>query len=268
MKALSRIYVVLMLIFMYAPIFALIVFSFTDSPVFGKWTGFSLDLYRNIFNGEVPDLTATVWSTAVIAICVMILSVLLGTSAAIGLYNLRYPSLLRKAISFTNSVPLINPDIITAISLFLLYVFLGVSRGMVTVIISQTVLCTPFVMMCVLPMFKQMDKDLFSAAIDLGASTFQAIWHVILPQLRPGIVSGALLTIALSIDDFAVTLFNRGNDGLETLSTYIYSDAQRGGLTPEIRPLFTMIVVVAVIALIIVNIYSSRREKLRKKIFG
>lgn len=267
MKTFAKIYVALLLAFMYAPILALVVFSFTDSPVFGVWNGFSLDLYRNIFNGEVPELTDTLWSTLIIAMAVTFFSVILGTSAAIGLYNLRHPS-LRRVISFTNSVPLINPDVITAMSLFLLFVALGISRGYMTVIFSQTVVCTPFVMMCVLPMFRQMDPDLYLAAVDLGASRFQAVTKVILPQLGPGILSGALLTIALSIDDFAVTLFNRGNDGLETLSTYIYADAQRGGLTPEVRPLFTLILVVAFVSLLIVNIYSSRREKIRKKIFG
>ena len=136
-----------------------------------------------------------------------------------------------------NTIPILNPDIITAISLFLLFVSLRISQGYATVILAHITFCTPYVVLSVLPRLRRMNPNLYEAALDLGATPFLAVRRILLPELKPGMISGFILAFTLSIDDFVVTLFTIGNEGLETLSTYIYADARRGGLTPELRPL-------------------------------
>jgi spermidine/putrescine transport system permease protein len=166
----------------------------------------------------------------------------------------------RRAINFVNSVPIINPDIITGISIFLLYVFCGISRGMGTVICAHVAFCTPYVVLSVMPRLMKMNPNLYEAAIDLGATPFVALRKVLFPELKPGILSGFILAVTLSIDDFAVTLFNKGSEGIETLSTFIYADARKGGLTPELRPLFSIIFLTILILLIIFNIRNAKQN--------
>ena len=151
-------------------------------------------------------------------------STLLGSIAAIGIFNLKARS--RKAIGFVNSIPILNGDIITGISLFLLFVSLGITQGYTTVVLAHITFCTPYVVLSVLPRLKQMNPNIYEAALDLGATPMQALWKVIIPEIRPGMISGFMLALTLSIDDFAVTVFTIGNQGLETLSTYIYADAR------------------------------------------
>ena len=160
-----------------------------------------------------------------------------------------------------NSVPMINPDIITGISLFLLFVALGFSQGLATVCIAHVVFCTPYVVLSVLPRLSRMNPNTYEAALDLGATPAQALRMVMLPELWPGMLSGFILALTLSVDDFGVTFFTKGSGGLETLSTFIYSDARKGGLTPELRPLFTIILLVMLIALVVINVRGSRKTK-------
>ena len=134
----------------------------------------------------------------------------------------------RKAVGFINTIPILNGDIITGISLFLLFVSLGVTQGFTTVVLAHITFCTPYVVLSVLPRLKQMNPNLYEAALDLGATPMQALWKVIIPEIRPGMISGFLLALTISFDDFAVTVFTIGNQGLETLSTYIYADARKG----------------------------------------
>ena len=135
----------------------------------------------------------------------------------------------RKAITFLNDIPMLNPDIITGISLFILFVAIGVSQGYVTVLLAHISFCTPYVVLTVMPRLRMMNPNIYEAALDLGATPSQALRKVIIPQIRPAMISGFILAFTLSIDDFAVTLFTKGNMGLETLSTYIYADARKGG---------------------------------------
>ena len=184
---------------------------------------------------------------------------LLGSVAAIGIFNLKSRS--RKAISFVNSIPVLNGDIITGISLFLLFVSLGITQGYTTVVLAHITFCTPYVVLSVLPRLKQMNPNIYEAALDLGATPMQALWKVIVPEIRPGMISGFMLALTLSIDDFAVTVFTIGNQGLETLSTYIYADARKGGLTPELRPLSAIIFVVVLALLIVINYRAGKAKK-------
>ena len=256
----SQLYLWLLLLVLYAPIALIAVFSFTRSKVLGNWTGFSLDLYANLFTGNADaGLNSAIWYTVVIALVAAICSTILGTLAAIGIYNMRARQ--RKVVSFLNSVPMINPDIITGISLFLLFVALGMSQGLATVCIAHVVFCTPYVVLSVLPRLSRMNPNTYEAALDLGATPAQALRMVMLPELWPGMISGFILALTLSVDDFGVTFFTKGSGGLETLSTFIYSDARKGGLTPELRPLFTIILLVMLTVLIVINIRADKQKK-------
>ena len=256
----SQLYLWLLLIVLYAPIALIAVFSFTKSKILGNWTGFSLELYANLFTGQADaGLNSAIWYTVVIALVAAVSSTILGTLAAIGIYNMRARQ--RKIVSLMNSVPMINPDIITGISLFLLFVALGVSQGLATVCIAHVVFCTPYVVLSVLPRLSRMNPNTYEAALDLGATPGQALRMVMLPELWPGMLSGFILALTLSVDDFGVTFFTKGSGGLETLSTFIYSDARKGGLTPELRPLFTIILLVMLTVLIYINIHNSKQEK-------
>lgn len=260
-------YLWLLLVLLYAPIVLIIVFSFTKSKVFGNWTGFTVQLYENLFTGydstaQVrvdPNLYRAVAYTGLIALIAATVSTILGTLAAIGIFNMRAKQ--RRAIQLLNSVPMINPDILTGISLFLLFVFLGISRGLVTVCIAHVVFCTPYVVLSVLPRLTKMNPNIYEAALDLGATPFQALRKVLIPELRPGMVSGFILALTLSIDDFGVTFFTKGSGGLETLSTFIYADARKGGLTPELRPLFSLIFLVILVLLVVMNVRAEKQKK-------
>ena len=255
----SQLYLWLLLVVLYAPIALIAVFSFTESKILGNWTGFSFELYANLFTGKADaGLNSAIWYTVVIALVAAVVSTILGTLAAIGIYNMRARS--RKAVSLLNSVPMINPDIITGISLFLLFVALGMSQGLATVCIAHVVFCTPYVVLSVLPRLSRMNPNTYEAALDLGATPAQALRMVMLPELWPGMLSGFILALTLSVDDFGVTFFTKGSGGLETLSTFIYSDARKGGLTPELRPLFTIILIVMLVALIIINIRNNKQQ--------
>ena len=256
----SQLYLWLLLVVLYAPIALIAVFSFTESKVLGNWTGFSLDLYANLFTGKADaGLNSAIAYTLIIAVVAAVSSTVLGTLAAIGIYNMR--SRQRKVVSFLNSVPMINPDIITGISLFLLFVALGFSQGLATVCIAHVVFCTPYVVLSVLPRLSRMNPNTYEAALDLGATPAQALRMVMLPELWPGMLSGFILALTLSVDDFGVTFFTKGSGGLETLSTFIYSDARKGGLTPELRPLFTIILLVMLSVLIYINFKNKKEEK-------
>ena len=259
-KLLAKSYLWLLLILMYSPITIIAVFSFTEAKVLGNWTGFSLKLYENLFNGSISNsLFRAVENTLSIGILSAMLSTMLGTVAGVGIYNLK--GRRKQVITFLNDIPMLNPDIITGISLFLLFVAVGATQGYITVLLAHVSFCTPYVVLSVMPKLKQMDANTYEAALDLGATPAQALRKVILPQIRPGVISGFILAFTLSIDDFAVTLFTKGNQGLETLSTFIYADARKGGLTPELRPLMTVVFIVVLALLLVINYRTSKTNK-------
>ena len=250
----AQAYLWILLILLYAPIVFIAVFSFTEAKAFGSWTGFSTALYRNLLTGNISGghgLVAAINNTLLIALVAAAFSTILGTISAIGIFNLKGRK--RKTIQFLNNIPMINPDVITGVSLFLLFVFLRFSQGYLTVILAHITFCTPYVVLNVLPRLGQINPNIYEAALDLGATPSQALRKVLVPQLRPGMLSGFILAFTMSLDDFAVTFFTRGTVGLETLSTYIYADARRGGLTPELRPLMTLIFTIILVVLFVMN---------------
>lgn len=258
-KLLSGSYLGLLLVMLYAPILIIIVFSFTEAKVLGNWTGFSFKLYTSLFQGGVHhSLVNALKNTLIIGVIAAVVSTLLGTMAAIGIYNLRPKT--RNLVKLVNNIPVMNPDIITAISLFLLFVSLGISQGYTTVILAHISFCTPYVVLSVLPRLRLMNDNLYEAALDLGATPIQALRKVLLPELKPGMISGFILAFTLSIDDFVVTLFTIGNEGLETLSTYIYADARKGGLTPELRPLSAIIFITVLVLLLVINQRAAKKK--------
>ena len=259
-KFFAQAYIWLLLIILYAPILIIAIFSFTEAKVLGNWTGFSTQIYRNLFSGGVNNsLIHAIENTISIALIAAFISTLLGSVAAVGIHNLHGRK--KQVITFLNDIPMLNPDIITGISLFLLFVALGITQGYWTVVIAHVTFCTPYVVLSVMPKLKQMKPNIYEAALDLGATPLQAFRKVVVPQIFPGMLSGFILSFTLSIDDFAVTLFTKGNQGLETLSTYIYADARKGGLTPELRPLMTIIFFAVLILLLIINFMSSKNKK-------
>ena len=259
-KLFAQLYLWLLLALLYAPIIIIAIFSFTESKVLGNWTGFSTELYTSLFTGGAHhSLVDAIKNTLTIALLAATASTLLGSVAAIGIYNMRGRK--KQVINFLNDIPMLNPDIITGISLFLLFVSLGVTQGYATVILAHVTFCTPYVVLCVLPRLQQMNPNIYEAALDLGATPFQALRKVIIPEIKPGMISGFILAFTLSIDDFAVTIFTIGTGGLETLSTYIYADARKGGLTPELRPLSTIIFMTVLVLLIVINVRSQRANK-------
>ena len=260
-KLFAKCYIWLLLAMLYAPLLFIAVFSFTESRVLGSWTGFSTKLYQNLFTGNVSGgaaLISAVENTLLIALFAAAFSTLLGTVAAIGIFNLKGRA--KRTMQFLNNIPMINPDIITGVSLFLLFVFLKFSQGYVTVVLAHITFCTPYVVLSVMPKLSQMNPNIYEAALDLGATPGQALWKVLVPELRPGMISGFMMAFTMSLDDFAVTFFTRGTIGLDTLSTYIYADARKGGLTPELRPLMTLIFLLVLVLLIIINLRSSRTK--------
>lgn len=259
-KFIAQSYLWLLLTLLYAPIIIIAIFSFTEAKVLGNWTGFSTKLYTSLFqSGAHHSLVNAIENTLIIALISAAVSTLLGSVAAIGIDRLRGHK--RAVINSLNNIPMLNPDIITGISLFLLFVSMGVSQGYVTVILAHITFCTPYVVLCVLPRLQQMNPNIFEAALDLGATPFQAMRKVIIPEIKPGMISGFILAFTLSIDDFAVTIFTIGTEGLETLSTFIYADARKGGLTPELRPLSTIIFATVLLLLVVINIRAERNRK-------
>ena len=263
-KFFSASYLVLLLVMLYAPIVIIAIYSFTESKVLGNWTGFSTELYTSLFTGGVNNsLIDAIKNTFIIAFVAATVSTLLGTIAAIGINDLKYRK--KRVINFVNNIPILNPDIITGISLFLIFVSLGITLGYTTVILAHIAFCTPYVVLSVMPRLMQMNPNIYEAALDLGATPYQAMRRVIIPEIRPGMISGFILAFTLSIDDFAVTIFTNGTDGLQTLSTYIYADARKGGLTPELRALSTIILVVVLVLLVVVNYRSYRQAKIAEE---
>lgn len=257
----AQAYLWLLLIVLYAPILIIAIFSFTEAKVLGNWTGFSTGLYTSLFQGGVSgSLVNAIKNTITIGLIASAISTALGSIAAIGIFNLH--GRRKKVMTFLNDIPMLNPDIITGVSLFILFISLGFTQGYWTVVLAHVTFCTPYVVLSVMPRLRQMNPNIYEAALDLGATPMQALWKVIVPEIRPGMISGFILSFTLSIDDFAVTVFTKGNQGLETLSTYIYADARKGGLTPELRPLMTVIFLVVLLLLLVINLRSHKQEKL------
>lgn len=250
-------YIWLVLALMYAPILFLIAYSFTDTATLGGWNGFTFRLYKKLFENE--ELMTALGNTLLLAFSSSLLATLLGTMGAIGLYYSKART--QKAMNGVSQIPVVNAEIVTAISLALLFVVVF-GRGnfsFFTLLIGHMVLSTPFVVLSILPKLKQMDGNLYEAALDLGASPARALFTVVLPEILPGIFSGFMLAVTLSLDDYIITQFTR-DSGFNTLSTYIY-DQTKKALPNEIRALAAFIFLIMVAVVIVLNIRASKAAK-------
>lgn len=256
-KSLSKkIYLSLVYIFLYAPIIFLIIFSFNSEKSSAKWGHFTLDWYTALFNDD--RILKALSNTVTVAIIASIVSTILGTVSAIGINNMN--SWLKKIILNVNYLPVINPDIVTAISFMTLFIFLKVTFGYTTLILAHIAFCTPYVIISVLPKLKQMPEDIVKASYDLGATPFYTLIKIILPQIKPGIMAGFLIAFTMSIDDFVISFFNVGS-GVTNLSIEIFSMARRG-VSPTINALSTIMFITIFLLLILAN-KKSLTEKRR-----
>lgn len=253
-KVLKRIYLFLVFAFLYAPILVLMVFSFNEGKTRGNWDGFSLIWYETLFQDE--EVLAAVRNTLFIAVVSTAVATAVGTMGAIGIAQFGWKN--RSRILALNQVPIINPDIVMAVGLMVLFRTLRMDFGRLTLLLAHIAFTVPYVVLAVLPKLRQMPQALPEAAMDLGATPWQTLWHVVIPQIRPGIITGALIAFTLSIDDFVISFFTTGN-GVETVSTMVFSMARRG-INPVINALSTMMFLIMLLLLVFTYIRAEKEE--------
>mgnify|MGYP000915216379 CR=1 FL=1 len=265
-KVMSRIYLALVLLFLYAPILCIIVFSFFNTDLFTFEKGFSFEAYTSIFTSSKSiELWNAIGNTVFIAVIAATVSTLLGTFSAIGIFNLSKRT--RRAVENINQLPIINSEIVMAVSFMVFFSTFAFPEGYLRLILAHIAFCTPYVVLNVMPQLTQMDPHIYEAALDLGANPNKALRKVMLPILKPGIISGFVLSFTLSMDDFIITQINKGNTGIETLSTFIYGDAHRKGMEPFWFAVFSMIFVLILTILLVVNLKKSTlKENKNEKI--
>lgn len=246
-SACGKAYLLLIFVFLYGPIVTLIVLSFNESRFRGKWGGFSLKWYESLFSSR--EIMDALWTTLLIAFVSALAATLLGTAAAFAMNRMK--RLPRVVLMTVTNIPMLNADIVTGISLMLLFLALNYRLGFSSVLIAHITFNLPYVVLSVLPKLKQMNKSVYEAALDLGASRQYAFMKVIFPDILPGILTGFLLSFTMSLDDFVITHFTKGV-GIDTLSTKIYAEVRKG-IKPEIYALSTIMFVVVFVILILVN---------------
>lgn len=253
-----KLYIALMFVFFYLPILVTMIFSFNSSKSLTKFTGFSLKWYQKLLTDN--NIIAAVYVSISIAIIATAVSTILGTMTAIGLSRSR--KVLREAILNVNNMPIMNPEIVTAIGLMILFTSARMERGYITMLLAHIMFCTPYVIVSVYPKVRSMDHNLANVAMDLGATPFQALTKVIIPILKPGIYAGMLLAFTMSIDDFVISYFVTGN-GVSNISIVVYNMTKR--TNPTINALSTLLILVVVIVLVIVNVIPSIVKKRKDK---
>lgn len=251
-KAFKRLYTFLIFLFLYAPIIVLIVFSFNSSKSRGVWSGFTFKWYIELFKDQ--EILKALYYTLLIAVLSSVISTIIGTFAAIGIYGM--PGISKKIVLNLNYLPVLNPDIVTAVSLMTLFRFISIEFGFITMLLSHITFSIPYVILSILPKLKQMNRHLAEAAMDLGATPFYALRRVIIPEIMPGIITGGLIAFTLSVDDFVISFFNKGA-GVTNLSITIFSMARRG-INPVINALSTLMFLGLLTLLLIINSRSSK----------
>lgn len=254
----SKIFMILLLIFFYLPIVYIIVFSFNGSRSLTHLDGFSLRWYQKMFHDKT--MMESVLYTIVIALLATAVSTVVGTITSIGLSKSR--PLLKKSVEQINNFPIMNPEIVTAIGMLMFFSALGIKKGFVTLLLAHIMFCIPYVMLSVTPKLRSLDVNLADAAMDLGATPLQALTKVIVPQIMPGIVSGALIAFTMSFDDFVISYFVTGN-GVSNISILVYTMSKR--INPSINALSALVILIITVVLIIVNIVPIIKEKKEKR---
>ena len=272
-KILAKTYIYFILLLMYLPILVLIAFSFSTETTIGDGYTFGFDLWANLFDPSTK-ISQEIWTalgnTLIVAIVSGIVATILGTLGAIGAFYSRKRA--QKVIEVSTQIPVSNPEIVMALSLVVMFVFIGIKFNFWTLLIGHVVLGLPFVYLSVKPKLIQMDPNLYEAALDLGCSPRRALTKVVIPQIAPGVLSGFLLSVTLSLDDFIVTAFTRGpgllsgNKTIETLSTLIQAKLKKGAIPPEMRPLTLIIfLVVLAVAIILTVVRNKDANKIKER---
>ncbi len=258
MKFLKRSYLALVLFFLYIPIVVLIVQSFNAGKSRAKWEGFSFRWYGELFKNQ--QIMQALYVTVTIAVLAAIIATVLGTLASLGIHAMKKRP---QAFMMTmTNIPMTMPDIVTGLSLMLLFLFTKVERGYWTMLLAHVTFNTPYVILSVLPKLKQMNKHSYEAALDLGATPTYALLHVVLPEIMPGVVTGALLAFTLSLDDFTISYFTT-NPLVQNLSTLIYSEARKG-IKPTMNALSALMFVSLLLLLLFINRRTERAGNAKK----
>ena len=257
-RTLGKALMILMIAFFYLPILYMITFSFNDGKSLTSFTGFSLRWYQHML--ESQDMMTALYTTFSIAILATIVATVVGTVAAIGLSSSR--KVIRNIMEQVNNLPMMNPEIVTAIGFMLLFITFKVEKGYVTMLLAHIAFCIPYVMLSVMPKIRSLDPNLADAAMDLGATPFKALTKVIVPQITPGIVSGALIAFTMSVDDFIISYFVTGS-GVKNLSIVVYTMSKR--VNPSINAVSTLVVVIITIVLLVINLAPVITAKRVKK---
>lgn len=243
----KRFYLFIIFLFLYTPIITLMVFSFNNSKTMGKWSGFTLKWYEQLFSNQ--RLMSALYYTILIALLASVIATIVGTISAIAISQMK--GKLKALILNINYLPVLNPDIVTGIALMSLFIFLNFNFGFTTMLLAHITFDIPYVILSVLPKMRQLPENTLDAAADLGATPLYTLWKVIIPQIKPGIFSGFLMAFTMSIDDFVISFFTTG-PGVTNLSIEIYSMARRG-IKPEINALSTLMFLTVLALLLIVN---------------
>lgn len=256
---LKKIYISLILLFLYAPMLILVVLSFNASKSRAKWGGFTLKWYAELFSQQ--DIMQALLNTLLIAVISALVATVIGTIAALAMNNMN--NVTRSIFMGITNIPMLNAEIVTGISLMLLFIFFRFKFGFTSILLAHITFNIPYVILSVMPRIKQINNSTYEAALDLGASPLKAFFKVVFPDILPGIFSGMLMAFTMSIDDFIITHFTKGA-GVDTLSTKIYSQVRKG-IDPKMYALSTLIFVVVLVLLILVNYLPNIKNKNKEK---
>ena len=254
----KKLYLILIMAFFYLPIIYVVFFSFNASRALTNFTGFSLRWYQKMF--KTRSMMESIYYSTVIAVIATIVSTIAGTIVAIGLS--KSSRLVKQVVTQVNNLPMLNPDIVTAIGLMLLFSTFNIPTGFFTMLLAHIIFCIPYVILSIMPKLRQLDDNLAEAALDLGCTPFQALYKVIIPQIKEGIISGALVAFTMSFDDFVISYFTTG-PGINNISTYVYATTKR--INPSVNALSTLIVIAITIIMIFMNVIPLLRERRKKR---
>lgn len=255
-KVASIIIIAIMAILVYAPTLLLMVYSFTTSKNIGTWNGFSFDLYAEMFAD--PEIMTALLNTLIVGVVSSLLASIIGVITSVGIYSMKKTG--RKLMDGVTQITMVNADIVTAAAFMMFFILVQIiPDGYATLIVAHTVICTPYVIMSVLPKLSQLDPNVYEAGLDLGATPTKTLWKVMVPQLLPAIISGFALAFTISLDDFTISTFV--SSSVDTIPQYLYNKLKFKGVMPVLRALSTLILIVAFIILLTINIVQNRKKK-------
>jgi len=255
-KISSILFIILMIFVIYIPILLLVAYSFTESSTMGVWEGFSLGLYKDMF--QDAEIMTALLNTVIVGVVASLIASLLGVVTSVGIYSMKKRG--QRIMDGLTQITMVNADIVTAVAFMMFFVMVQIiPDGYATLIISHTVICTPYVIMSVLPKLSSLDPNVYEAGLDLGATPRKTLWKVMVPQLLPAIISGFALAFTISLDDFTISTFV--SSSVETIPQYLYNKLKTKGIMPVLRALSSLILIVAFIILITVNIVQNKKNK-------